>query len=68
MLAKDAVESDSKISISMLELIEADDFPNMPAEVYLRGFVKEILLLFGVNALVDLESYLRAYRVARARA
>ena len=58
----------SKISISMLELIEADDFQNMPAEVYLRGFIKELLLLFGINALVDLESYLRAYRVARARA
>ena len=52
----------------MLELIEADDFRNMPAEVYLRGFIKELLQIFGVNALVDLESYLRAYQVARDRA
>jgi len=58
----------SKISISMLELIEADDFMNMPAEVYLRGFIKELLHIFGVNALVDLDSYLKAYQIARARA
>ena len=56
----------SKISVSMLEIIEADDFRNMPAEVYLRGFIKELLHIFGVVALVDLDSYLRAYRVARA--
>ena len=55
----------SKISVSMLELIESDDFKHMPAEVYLRGFIKELLLLFGVSALVDLESYFKAYRAAR---
>ena len=59
------VHERSKISISMLELIEADAFEELPAEVYLRGFIKELLQLFGIQRLVDLDGYLSAYRAAR---
>ena len=59
------VHERSKISLSMLELIEADAFAELPAEVYLRGFIRELLQLFGIQRLVDLDGYLSAYRAAR---
>lgn len=62
-----AVHERSKISLSMLELIEADDFQNLPAEVYLRGFIKELSQLYSLQKQIDIESYLNAYRAHKSR-
>ena len=61
-LSLSAVHERSKISLTMLGHIENDDFEHLPAEVYLRGFIRELAQLYAVTDLVDLEGYLRVYR------
>jgi hypothetical protein len=56
-----AVHERSKISISVLANIEQDHFEALPAPIYLKGFVKEILVLYSLENLVDLDRYIALY-------
>ena len=51
----------SKISISMLEYIEQDNFEKLPALIYLKGFLKELLILYSLQKHIDLETEINFY-------
>jgi hypothetical protein len=62
-----AVHERSKISLSVLANIEQDHFESLPAPIYLKGFVKEILVLYSLENLVDLDRYIALYHNYRSK-
>ncbi len=61
----EAVHERTKISAQMLARIEEEDLEALPAEVYLRGFLRQLALAYGIDERALLDSYLALYR-ARA--
>lgn len=56
----------SKIGVAYLTALEADDFPKLPAPVYVRGFLGEYAKMLGLDPERVKESYLDRYRTARS--
>jgi flagellar biosynthesis protein FlhG len=52
----------TKISISYLSAIEEEQFANLPAFVYLRGFITELAKYLKLDALQVSRTYLKRYR------
>jgi hypothetical protein len=52
----------SKISHRYLAAIEADDFLNLPAYVYVRGFVFEYARILGLDAAVVTAGYMVGFK------
>mgnify|MGYP001157909925 CR=1 FL=1 len=57
-LSVDDVARVTKIPSRFLKAIEADDFPKLPAKVYLQGFVKNIANLYKIEAVSTAKAYL----------
>ena len=43
------LEANTKVGVSKLKLIETDQFNLMPASVYVRGFLRSILMFYGIH-------------------
>lgn len=43
------LEANTKVGLNKLKLIETDQFSMMPAPVYVRGFLKSILMFYGIS-------------------
>lgn len=55
----------SKIGVAYLTALEADDFPKLPAPVYVRGFLGEYARMLGLDPERVKESYLDRFRASR---
>jgi flagellar biosynthesis protein FlhG len=55
----------TKIGLAYLVSLEAEQFPKLPATVYVRGFLGEYARLLGLDARRVVETYLERYRAAR---
>ena len=53
------ISQKTKIGMSYLEAIESDDFNNLPARVYVKGFVAEFAKCLGLNAEQVSRTYVR---------
>jgi len=58
----DEIAGKTKISLSHLRAIEADDFARLPALVYTRGFVQEVAKCLGLDPTQVTRTYLRRFR------
>ena len=56
----------TKISSAHLRAIEAEDFANLPALVYTRGFVQQLAKFLGLDPAQVTRTYLRRLREWRA--
>ena len=61
MALKD-VGQKTKIGLAFLRAIEEDDFAQLPAAVYVRGFVTEIAKFFSLDPEHVSRTYVRRYR------
>lgn len=57
----------TKISKRYLAAVEADDYANLPATVYVRGFVSEYARALGLEAREVAKSYMTQYQRHRAQ-
>lgn len=57
----------TKISKRYLAAVEADDYANLPATVYVRGFVSEYARALGLEAREVAKSYMTQYQRYRAQ-
>jgi flagellar biosynthesis protein FlhG len=55
----------TKIATSHLSAIEGEDFATLPAEVYTRGFVSQMVGLLGLDQTHATRSYMRRFRAFR---
>jgi len=55
-----AISAETRISLKMLEWIEAEDFERLPAQVYLKGFLKGYAECLGLDPKKVIEDYLEA--------
>ncbi|MBN2493711.1 MAG: helix-turn-helix domain-containing protein [Deltaproteobacteria bacterium] len=54
----------TKINIYYLRLIEAEDYSDLPAEVYVRGYLKQVAQFLGLDPARVAASYLERKRAA----
>lgn len=59
------ISKKTKISLSHLRAIEQDQFADLPAEVYTRGFVGQMAQFLGLDATQATRTYVRRLRAAR---
>ncbi len=57
-----SVSLKTKVGLSYLEAIELDDFANLPAPVYVRGFVTEFAKFLRLDAAHVSRTYVKRYR------
>ena len=57
-----AVSQKTKVGLSYLQAIEDDAFPELPAPVYVRGFVTEFAKFLGLDAGHVSRTYVKRYR------
>jgi len=55
----------TKIAHAHLTAIEVEDFAQLPAEVYTRGFVTQLAGLLGLDKTIATRSYVRRFRAFR---
>ena len=63
------ISSLSKVSEAYLRSIEANEYDQLPAAVYVRGFVKEFARSIGLDARIVADTYLarlQSHRGARS--
>lgn len=48
----------TKIPSKAVKAIEQDDFKNLPARVYIQGFIKNLAVLYKVDAIATAKAYL----------
>lgn len=56
------IASRTKISLSHLRALEAEDFSSLPAAVYTRGFVQEVAKCLSLDPTQVSRTYVRRYR------
>lgn len=56
------ISNKTKIGLNYLSAIENDDFPSLPAAVYVRGFVTELAKALRLDATQVARTYVRRYR------
>lgn len=56
------VSQKTKIGVGYLQSIEQDDFPSLPALVYVRGFVHELAKYLRLDPVQVSATYIRRYR------
>jgi flagellar biosynthesis protein FlhG len=56
------ISSRTKISLSYLKAIESEDFANLPAFVYARGFVHEVARCLNLDPTQVTRTYLKRFR------
>ena len=61
----DALVDETRISMRYLHAIESNDFDALPAETFVRGFVKELARALEIHEVDVVEGYLALYRQHR---
>jgi len=56
---------ETRISLRYLQALESDDFDSLPAETFVRGYVKELSRALQINEVDAVEGYLELYRQQR---
>ena len=64
-ISLDEIAQHTKISSAYLRAIEAEDFPNLPALVYTRGFVQQLAKYLKLDPAQVTRTYLRRMRLWR---
>jgi cytoskeletal protein RodZ len=54
----------TRISRSILQMIEADRYDSLPAEIYLKQFLKSYAEILQISPLAVVEGYLKLMRQA----
>jgi len=62
-----AISAETRVSLKMLEWIEAEDFERLPAQVYLKGFLKGYAECLGLDPKRVIEDYLQAMGSTRKK-
>ncbi|MFK7992386.1 MAG: helix-turn-helix domain-containing protein [Sandaracinaceae bacterium] len=57
-----AISQKTKVGLAYLEAIEEDDYPALPAPVYVRGFVTELAKFLELDAPHVSRTYVKRYR------
>ncbi len=52
----------TKINVFYLSAVEANDKMNLPAPVFVRGYVVQIAKVLGLNEKITADSYMRSFR------
>lgn len=58
------VSEKTKIGKTFLQFLEDNKYEFLPAEVYVKGFVKQIAAMYGLNSSKVAESYIALYKKA----
>jgi len=61
------VSKETKISLRILESLEEDNFENLPALVYLKGFLKSYAQCLGLDSQKVVEDYLQFMRESKKK-
>ena len=61
----DELANETRISLRYLHAIEGNDFDALPAETFVRGYVKELSRALDINEVDVVEGYLALYRQQR---
>ncbi len=61
----DALADETRISMRYLHAIESNDFDALPAETFVRGYVKELARALEIHEVDVVEGYLALYRQHR---
>lgn len=61
----DAMVEETRISMRYLHAIESNDFDALPAETFVRGYVKELARALDIHEVDVVEGYLALYRQHR---
>jgi len=56
---------ETRISLRYLHALESNDFDSLPAETFVRGYVKELSRALQINEVDAVEGYLELYRQQR---
>jgi len=56
---------ETRISLRYLHALESNDFDGLPAETFVRGYVKELTRALQINEVDAVEGYLELYRQQR---
>jgi hypothetical protein len=56
---------ETRISLRYLHALESNDFDSLPAETFVRGYVKELTRVLQINEVDAVEGYLELYRQQR---
>jgi len=62
-----AISAETRVSVKTLEWIEAEDFERLPAQVYLKGFLKGYAECLGLDPKKVIEDYLQAMGSTRKK-
>ena len=60
------VHERTKIALSILKLIEEDQIDQLPAAIYLKGFMRELLKLYTLETMVNLDECIAYYQDLKA--
>jgi curved DNA-binding protein CbpA len=61
----DELAAETRISMRYLHALESNDFDSLPAETFVRGYVKEITRALKIDEVDAVEGYLALYRQQR---
>ena len=61
------VHERTKISLSILNLIEEDQVEKLPAAIYLKGFIRELLKLYTLENMINLDECIAYYEDLKER-
>jgi cytoskeletal protein RodZ len=59
------VAEETRISLRYLHALESNDFDSLPAETFVRGYVKELTRALKIQEVDAVEGYLELYRQQR---
>jgi len=59
----ETISKETKIGLDKLESIENDDHPNLPSEVYVKGFIRAYARAVGADADEAIERYVSRIRI-----
>ena len=65
-ISLEALYDRTKINIRTLQMIERDDYQALPAEVYVKGFIKQICQALNIHEAKGVEDYIHEYQSARS--
>ena len=65
MRALEELADETRISLRYLHAIESNDFESLPAETFVRGYVKELTRALQIHEVDAVEGYLELYRQHR---
>lgn len=66
-LSCDEVGAITRIAVHHIESVEADNIDNLPAPVFVRGFITQIAKTFGLDEKLVTDSYMERFKRLRSK-